>query len=304
MNADPDPLLVVTGAFGLVGRVLMREVPEALAPLNPPGGPRVDVADGDAVRSRLRAAIPTGRRAAVVHLAALTDTRSLDRAAFERVNVRGTENVMEAALAAGAAFIHVSTDYVFAGESRPGAFLETDRPALPPPGAYAASKFHAENLVLDAAKPRTAVARIAFPYGGTGNRPGLSEKLSAFLVEARRTGRPARFFQDQRICPSYLPDVARGLLSLARLLAAGSTAPTVCHLAGRPTTPYEFGSWVRDILGPADAPLEPCPVSTGYAANLVLSTAATEAALDWRPTPHQEALRLLSLSKEKPHGVH
>ena len=302
----PVPLIVATGPYGLVGRRLVEEIPD-LVPLDvvptPPGVaarirpvvslPPVDITDAAAVVHALDTVSKAagGRTVVVIHLAALTDTKGEDPAPFENINVRGTENVLRAASKVGARFIHISTDYVFAGESRDGAFAESDRPALPPPGPYAYSKFRAENLVLDAALPGAAVARIAFPYGGLGNRPGLDEKLVRRFEAARLSKTPVELFSDQTICPSYIPDVVKGLLLLAGRLAGGEFRPRVVHLVGDPVSPLNFGREVSRRFGFDDVALKASSVlGTPYAANLRLSSEETRKSLGWRPTPLQEAL--------------
>jgi dTDP-4-dehydrorhamnose reductase len=256
-------------------------------PLDP-----VDITDADAVDRSLGRLAETApdRPKLLFHLAALTDTRSDDPAPFEAVNVRGTRNVLAAAHKAGFRLVHISTDYVFAADTARAPFGEEDRPRNEPPGAYAASKYRAENWVLAHGAPSwSTVVRIAFPYGGAGNRPGLAEKLIGLFETSRRDGKGARLFDDQTICPSYIPDVVRGLSSLA---AAADWNHPVLHLVGEPTTPWEFGGLVRRLFGFEDVPLEASSVGgTGYAGRLDLTSARTRTALRWRPTAHAEALR-------------
>jgi dTDP-4-dehydrorhamnose reductase len=308
-----NPIILATGPFGLVGRRLLEEVPD-LVPLDvvpaPPevaarsrpavSLPPVDITDAAAVVQALETVSKAagGRPVVVIHLAALTDTKGEDPEPFERVNVRGTENVLRAASKVGARFIHISTDYVFAGESREGAFAESDRPAVPPPGPYAASKFRAENLVLDAALPGTAVARIAFPYGGVGNRPGLEEKMIRRFEAARLSKTPVELFRDQTICPSYIPDVVKGLLLLVGRMAGEEGAPRVVHLVGDPVTPLDFGREVSRCFDFKDVALKAASVrGTPYAANLRLSSKETRRALSWIPTSHKAALAEIRLVK-------
>jgi dTDP-4-dehydrorhamnose reductase len=283
-----SPLIAATGPYGLVGRRLMEEVPD-LVPMDLVSVPPVDITDAAAVARALETVVKTagGRPVVVIHLAALTDTGSKDPEPFERVNVRGTENVLRAVRAVGARLIHISTDYVFAGESREGAFAESDRPSLPPTGPYAASKFRAENLVLDAAFPGATVARIAFPYGGVGNRPGLEVKMIRRFEAARLSKAPVALFNDQTICPSYIPDIVKGLL----LLSGKNQSPRVVHLVGDPVSPLEFGREVSRCFGFEDVPLQATSVKgTPYAANLNLSSIGTRSALSWIPTSHKIAM--------------
>jgi dTDP-4-dehydrorhamnose reductase len=293
----------------LVGRALFEHFSE-LVPLDispppadlagrvPPswGGRRVDIADRDAVKAFFAelARIFPDRRPAVAHLAALTDTKSERGDLFERVNVMGTRNLLEATREAGGAFIHISTDYVFGSEGRrEGPYLETDRPAVPPPGAYAASKFRAENEVLNKTEDEPVwVARIAFPYGGAGTRPGLEGKMVTWLTAARENKKPLRLYNDQWICPSYTRDIARSLAALVNLWETGRPpAEKIFHLTGERTTPFAFAGWVREAFGLRDVVLEAVSVEgTPYPRNLWLDAGRARARLGHSPTPPPRAL--------------
>lgn len=157
--------VVMTGGTGRLGRALG----EALAERSD-ASPRTltfvrlgskdgDVTDPDAMRDAIAARRPD----VVLHAAAYTDVRAAetDRAACWRVNVDGTRNVADAAHAAGARLVHVSTDYVFwGGEDRPdGGYRETD-PVGPVRNYYALSKLVAEEAAHRAAS--ALVVRTSF----------------------------------------------------------------------------------------------------------------------------------------------
>ena len=308
MNTPPI-VPVVTGPYGLVGRGLLREYPQLIpidiAPLPASFSarrdfvlPPVDITDARQIESALQAvaaAFP-GQSIVLFHLAALTDTSGDKVELFEKINVEGTRNVLSACRSVGARMVHISTDYVFEGESRTGSYTELDRPTVSPKTAYAVSKYRAENLVLDDSSANEwAVARIAFPYGFPGPRAGLAEKYLAKLAELRQSKQPMRLFDDQNICPSYIPDVACGLKRIAeRILVEGSPQPRVFHLVGEATTPLEFGKAIQRLFDFGDVTIESSSVQgTRYAANLALATVETQQALGWHPMPHDEALRRL-----------
>lgn len=82
-----------------------------------------------------------------------------------KVNGEGAGNVAEAAEAAGAALVHISTDYVFAGNgTKP--YKETDPTA--PNTAYGKSKLEGERLVQEKCK-KHFIMRTAWLYGPNGN---------------------------------------------------------------------------------------------------------------------------------------
>ncbi len=125
---NPLPLFAATGPYGLVGLGLFEHFP-GLAPLDvapppPEAGARfknpptpVDITDAgrlSAALAGLRKVDPS-RPLLVVHLAAITDTKGTDDALYEKVNVQGTRNVLEAVLAAGGHLIPYFDGLCFRG---------------------------------------------------------------------------------------------------------------------------------------------------------------------------------------------
>ena len=132
-------------------------------------------------------------------------------AAAFAVNASGARNVAVAAEAAGAALIHISTDYVFDGESTVP-YEEDDLPG--PLNVYGASKLAGEHLVR-ARCPRSFVVRTSGLYGprpcrakGGLNFPSLMLKLAAEKGELM-------VVTDQVVGPTYTPDLARQLVALS-----------------------------------------------------------------------------------------
>lgn len=120
----------------------------------------------------------------VVHLAAETNLAQ-PRDVFERTNVDGTRNVLEAANRAGVpVFVHISTEAVLAdGSPLRGAGADR-RPTSRPAGRYSATKGAAEGIVTSAdTGMRCVVLRPRFVWG-----PGDTTLLPE-LVSAAESGR-------------------------------------------------------------------------------------------------------------------
>jgi len=123
-----------------------------------------------------------------------------------------------AAEAAGAGFVFYSSDYVFDGVAGP--FGEDDTPR--PHSVYGRSKHEGEQAVMIACR-RAMVIRTSVVYG-----PERQEKNSVYqLIRACREGRGFRLAVDQRVSPSYNPDVAAASVELCERGLGG-----VWHLAG------------------------------------------------------------------------
>ena len=102
----------------------------------------------------------------VINAAAQTNVDSCEKVEAQayRVNAHGPENLAMAVNRTGGKFIHVSTDYVFAGtEVTP----RTENDPVRPVSAYGRTKLAGEKLALDAC-PKTFVVRTAWLYGVEG----------------------------------------------------------------------------------------------------------------------------------------
>lgn len=149
----------------------------------------------------------------VYHLAAAQHEAGAPDRHFHDVNVGGTRNVVEAAVAAGVRrVVHGSTIGVF-GAGGPGPVHE--RSPLAPDNIYGRTKLEAERLAL-AARARTPVVivRISETYG-----PGDRRLLKLFRAIKRR-----RFVLigggDNLHHPIYVADLVDGLVRAATAEAA------------------------------------------------------------------------------------
>lgn len=143
----------------------------------------------------------------VINAAAQTNVDGCEKAEAQayRVNAHGPENLALAVNRAGGKLVHVSTDYVFAGnESTPR--KETD--AVCPVSAYGRTKLAGEKLALDAC-PKTFVVRTAWLYGAQGKN-----FVKTMLRLARNNG-VIKVVNDQLGSPTNVADLADAILCLA-----------------------------------------------------------------------------------------
>ena len=190
---------LVTGAGGQLGADLLR----VLADADVLGATRaeLDITDAAAV-----AAAVAGRDV-VVNAAAYTDVdgAEADEAGAAAVNADGPAVLAAACAAAGARLLHVSTDYVFAGDATTpyaeGAPVE-------PAGAYGRTKAAGERAVL-ASGAAAYVVRTAWVYGQTGRN---FVKTMVRLEQERET---IEVVDDQRGSPTWSRQLAAALVELA-----------------------------------------------------------------------------------------
>jgi dTDP-4-dehydrorhamnose reductase len=210
--------ILVTGSNGQLGRALAHALSgheQVLRDL-----PELDIAEPEAVGTLLDAERPDW----LVNAAAYTDVdgAETDLAGAERANVTGPRVLSEATAARGIPILHVSTDYVFDGETdRP--YVETDAPA--PRTAYGRTKLAGEEAVRET-NPKHFVVRTAWLYSTSGRNFALT-----MLAAAARGS--VRVVDDQTGSPTYAPHLAAGI---ARLLERRDWG--TFHLANRGQTSW------------------------------------------------------------------
>jgi dTDP-4-dehydrorhamnose reductase len=247
MTTAPVRALVV-GAGGQLGTDLLRVLGPAARGLT---RAELDVTDGAAVRTAVAdwagATHDEPGRAVVFNAAAWTnvDGAEDDEEAAYAANATAPAHLALAAEGVGARLVHVSTDYVFAGDATEP--YEVDAPTAPR-SAYGRTKLAGEQAVL-AASAGSYVVRTAWVYGATG---GNFVKTMARLAKERET---LSVVDDQRGSPTWSYDLATGLVDLARHAPAAGVYH--CTNAGE-TTWYEFARAVFEELELDPDRVTPC----------------------------------------------
>ena len=285
--------IALTGATGFLGRHIVRALvgrgARVVGVVRNPGKVPALAADGVELR---RADLAEPDRLAegfagadvVVSNAALLPVRNWRRADHLRTNVRGTENVLNAAAAAGVGrVVHVSSVSAYAwgasgriAEDHP--LLDEDAGALTL--AYGLSKALAERRAWQlATEHRLALTtlRPCLIYGAfdTNFMP-----IFAALARPAVTVMPAY----TSIPMVYAGDVAEAVaLAIEKPAAAGRAY----NLAGDDVTLWQFFEAWRDAGGRAARVVVPIP----FPYRLAYDTTRVRAELGWRSRPVGEALR-------------
>jgi dTDP-4-dehydrorhamnose reductase len=224
----------VTGARGQLGHDVRRVLSEAGQEVVACGHAELDVTDAAAVD----AAVASVAGGLVVNCAAYTavdDAESAEDAATES-NGRAPGLIAAACARHGARLVHLSTDYVFAGD----ATTPYDEDAPPAPRtAYGRSKLAGERAVL-ASGAHAHVVRTAWSYGEAGAN---FVRTIAQLADRRDT---LDVVDDQVGSPTWTAHLARGVVALA----ASDLPPGIwnCTNAGA-TSWYGFARAIFEELG-------------------------------------------------------
>lgn len=229
--------ILIAGAGGMTGSALAQKAREAGWDVFAPARGDLDITDADAVVAAMRAARPH----VVVNAAAYTAVDAAESARDEamRVNRDGAANLAQASGDAGAAIVHISTDYVFDGDrSRP--YVPGD--AVNPLSAYGESKLAGE-VEVRARNASHVIVRSSWVYSDTGKN-----FLTTMLRLAGET-RDIRVVDDQQGSPTSAADLAAALLRVATVLVEPRDISGTYHFTNSgSTTWYGFASAIFEEL--------------------------------------------------------
>jgi dTDP-4-dehydrorhamnose reductase len=233
--------VLILGATGLLGKDLMREWQGDT--VTGFGSRDADIRNAEQVVSVIQDLRPEW----VVLAAAYTnvDDCETNQELALSVNRDGAVNVASAAKKTGARLVFVSSDYVFDGKNRSPYEVDDERN---PQSVYGRSKAEAEVRLLDTL-PDCCIARTSWLFG-TGGKCFPDTILR--VAETRPT---IDVVDDQRGCPTYTADLARGIIALCRKNASG-----IVHVtnAGECTW-FDFA---REILTSVGSPTEVRPTTS------------------------------------------
>jgi dTDP-4-dehydrorhamnose reductase len=188
--------------------------------------PEFDVTRREAVAELVAAKKPL----LVVNASAYT---AVDKAEAERdlafaVNRDGPSHLAEACANNRAALVHVSTDYVFAGD-KIGAYVESDPVA--PISVYGASKEAGEREVRSRLEQHFIV-RTSWLFGRNG------ANFVKTMLRLAKERDELRVVDDQHGCPTSAMDLAGAIALIADRVASGTKGWGTYHYTGRGKTTW------------------------------------------------------------------
>ena len=237
--------VLIVGCKGQLGRELTKilaagrselgDIPAAFRGAQVTGVdlPDLDIADNDAVFAFVQAERPD----VILNCAAMTNVDGCERDpdAAMKGNAIGPRNLAKAAEAASAKLLHVSTDYVFAGDGKKP-YSEWD--VCCPQSAYGASKYLGEQYVREFCS-RYFIVRTAWLYGYEGGN-----FVKSILRKARAEG-ALTVVNDQRGNPTSAADLAHHVLKIA---ASEEYGVYHCTAAGECSW-YDFACKIVELAG-------------------------------------------------------
>lgn len=223
---------LVTGAAGQLGYDIVKKLEELGASYLAPNIDEMDITNGEVVDEVINAYKPD----VIFHCAAYT---AVDKAEDEKdicykVNVTGTENIVDAARRNNSKVVYISTDYVFDG-TKDGVYQIDDQ--TNPVNYYGYTKFLGEEKV------RTLedylVVRISWVFGING------KNFIKTMLKLSETKNELSVVSDQVGSPTYTEDLAKLLIEMVQKNKKGTfhaTNEDYCSW-------YEFAKYIFEING-------------------------------------------------------
>jgi dTDP-4-dehydrorhamnose reductase len=293
-----DMKVLVTGANGLAGQHLVKQLLDASfqvvatgrgeSRLPFPVSPAftwytMDITNALQVYSVMSKEKPD----VVVHTAAATKVDECEKypQQCEAINVQGTSQILTDAESFSSHFIYVSTDFVFDGEK--GDYTEDDEPG--PINWYGFTKMQAEGMVQTSTIPWTIV-RTCLVYGNV--LQGIRHNIITWVKENLEQGKPIKVVSDQWRTPTYVEDLAKGILLIIEKKAAG-----IYHISGKDRlSPYLIALQTADFfhldttnIEKVDAATFSQPGRRPLKTGLVIDKARKE--LGYEPVSFEEGLK-------------
>jgi dTDP-4-dehydrorhamnose reductase len=239
---------LITGGLGQLGIAVSQELGERGLIFHAWGPRELNITQEPIVRDVIVKLSPK----IIINCAAWTDVDGAEANEMLacRVNSDGAENIALAAKHCGAKLIHISTDYVFSGESQVP-WQVTDE--TNPQSAYGRTKAAGERRVLTAYPENSSVVRTAWLYSSWGKN--FAKTMTRLAIKGKGEVKVVNDLMGQ---PTSATDLAKQLVALGQ-----STAPAGIYHGTNTgqATWFEFAREIFKLTGTDDSRVSPVPAS-------------------------------------------
>jgi len=227
---------LITGGSGQLGIAVSEELGDRGILFHAWGSQDLDITKGPFVRDLVSQISPK----VIVNCAAWTDVDGAENNELQAsgVNRDGVENLAYAAKNSSAKLIHISTDYVFSGESK-SPWQTGD--AINPQSAYGRTKADGEGRVLSAYPENSTIVRTAWLYSPWGKN--FAKTMTRLAINGDSE---VRVVNDQIGQPTSATELANQLVELG---LSSSPAGTYHGTNSGQGTWYEFAQEIFKLVG-------------------------------------------------------
>ena len=197
--------ILLFGGSGILGSEVMRQLQAEDMVYSAPPSSKLDVRNRKLLENFVLEYNPNW----IVNCAAWTNVDGAEEL-FESaidLNERAVRSMAEIARPIGCKVVHVSTDYVFDGESSIP-YVETS--PTNPINKYGESKLRGEKVLLEILPTEAYVVRTAWLYGITGRN------FVKTIATMALSNQPAQVVNDQLGCPTSSRDLAIAIIEIIK----------------------------------------------------------------------------------------
>jgi len=195
--------IVIAGAGGQVGRVLLSSVPDGVRAVGLTRA-ELDIGDRSAASAIIRSHRPDLIICAGAHTAVDRAESEPDRAAL--VNTEGPRNLALAAAEVGARLLHISTDFVFDGRASTAYRPDSETHPL---SVYGRTKLAGEQEIQKLLPDNAVIVRTSWVYSAEGNN------FLRTMLRVMSTKGHVRVVADQIGTPTAATSLAHALWAIA-----------------------------------------------------------------------------------------
>lgn len=227
---------LITGGTGQLGTAVSQELDKLGMAFDAWSSKDLDITQSSTVSKAIKKLSPT----VIINCAAWTDVDGAESHEIDafRVNSDGPENLALAAKLCNSKLIHVSTDYVFSGESQ-APWQVVDE--INPQSSYGRSKVQGESRVVVSHPENSFVVRTAWLYSPWGKN--FAKTMTKLAIKGVSE---VRVVNDQVGQPTSASDLAKQLVELGL-----STSPAGIYHGTNSgqTTWFEFAQEIFKLAG-------------------------------------------------------
>ena len=226
--------ILVLGCKGQLGRCLNDQLVNTENEVIYTSREQIDIADFEVTKNQILKTSPD----LIINATAYTavDKAEEDQKTANLINHLAVKNIADICNQLECWLIHVSTDYVFDGNSKVP-YKEDDE--TNPQGAYGETKLNGE-LAIQSSGCKHIIIRTAWVFSEYGNN---------FLKTMLRLGSERdelSIVGDQIGCPTYAQDIARSIVEIAPQLNSRKDNDIYHYCGDQPCSWYDFANAIFD----------------------------------------------------------
>jgi dTDP-4-dehydrorhamnose reductase len=234
--------ILLLGGSGILGSEVLHQLQLGNFEYVAPRSSDLDIRDFNSVFKYIKDFKPEW----IINCAAWTNVDGAEESFDEacQLNVSAVSNIAEAANQCGSKVIHISTDYVFDGDSLTP---YRENSAVSPINKYGKSKLKGEEVLITVLGT-AYVVRTSWLYGASG------KNFVKTIVGKALRQEPARVVDDQVGSPTSARDLAQGIISIVKV----QPEPGIYNFSNEGSCSwFELAQAIYEIVGADSSLVEP-----------------------------------------------